>query len=345
MDWKKLDSCSRRDFLKISLLTTSSLFFGLNIFQKGDWAANIELKKWNEASLTDTAIKIAGVGGAGGFVLNHMIESSLGGINFVAINTDPEGLEYCKADEKVLIQPIPRGLGIDPEIVSQAIEEEKYRITKVLRRTEILFIVGGMGGATGTGASPVIAETAKAMGIFTIAIVSMPFVFEGRKRLRRADRGLLELKKKVDTMIVIPNQRLLPIIRKITLFEALGIVDDISFQAIKTISSLFLCHDNMKTIMAGSVDGRIGIGIGKGKNRALKAALTAISYPLLDNRSLKQARRILVNITGGEDMAIAEVSDAFSAIVESAGKESEIIFGTFIEPKPKNEIQVTIIAI
>jgi len=325
-------------------VTTSSLFFGLNIFQKGDWAVNIGLKKWNGASLSGTAIKIAGIGGAGGYVLNHIVESRFRGLNLVAIDTDPVGLEWCKADEKILIQPkTTRGLGIDPKIVCQASEEEKDRIAEVLKRTALLFIAVGMGGATGTGASPVVAETAKAMGIFTTAIVSMPFVFEGRKRLRRAEEGVLALRKKVDTMIVIPSQQLLPIVRKITFLKALGMLDDIFLQAIKTISNLFLSYDNIKAIMAGSIDGRIGIGISKGNHRALKAALTAISYPLLDNRPLKQARWILMNVTGGWNMTIAEVNDILSAIVESAGRESKVIWGTFIEPNPKNEIQVTII--
>lgn len=300
-------------------------------------------------------IKVIGVGGAGGNAINRMIASRLQGVEFISINTDAQVLDQNKAEKKIQIgREVTNGLGAgaNPDVGRLAMEESREDVKSAVGHPHLVFITAGMGGGTGTGAAPVVAEIAKAAGALTIAIVTKPFRFEGKKRSERADQGLAELKARVDTLITIPNERLLEIVdKKTTLTDAFATADDVLHQATKGISDLITIPGlincdfaDVRTVMAEMGDALMGTGHGKGDEKASDAARQAISSPLLENVSIDGARGVLINVTGGEDMTLFDVNIATSAIYEAAGADANIIFGAVIDPTMHDEMRVTVIA-
>jgi len=300
-------------------------------------------------------MKVVGVGGGGGNAVNRMIEEDLEGVEFISVNTDAQVLKMSKAPVKLQIgQKLTRGLGAGarPDIGRQALEENREEMRKALDGADLVFITAGMGGGTGTGAAPLIAEMAREMGALTIAIVTKPFLFEGKKRMRQADEGLQELKRAADTMIVVPNERLLSVVGKGTSFkDALKKADEVLLHATQGISDLIrvtgevnVDFADVRTIMSNRGAALMGTGFGQGENRAVEAAQEAISSPLLDNISISGAAGVLINITGGMDLAIDEVTTISSIIQEAAGDEAEIIFGAVHDGSMKEEVRVTVIA-
>ncbi len=300
-------------------------------------------------------MKVIGVGGAGGNALNRMIEAQLQGVDFIAINTDTQALESSHAAHKIQIgKKLTKGLGAgaDPEIGRLAVEEDRESLAAIIADTDMVFITAGMGGGTGTGAAPVVAEIAKEMGALTVAIVTKPFQFEGVKRTKRALEGIAKLREKIDTLITIPNQRLFSIVPKgTTLLEAFKIADDILLHATQGISDLItvpglinLDFADVKTVMAEMGSALMGTGQASGPDRAQEAATIAIASPLLEDISMEGAKGLLINITGGLDLTLDDIKNAASVISESAGSEANIFFGAIIDEKIKDEIHVTVIA-
>ncbi|MCH8126130.1 cell division protein FtsZ [candidate division KSB1 bacterium] len=300
-------------------------------------------------------MKVIGVGGAGGNALNRMIEAQLQGVDFIAINTDTQALESSHAAHKIQIgKKLTKGLGAgaDPEIGRLAVEEDRESLAAIIADTDMVFITAGMGGGTGTGAAPVVAEIAKEMGALTVAIVTKPFQFEGVKRAKRALEGIAKLREKIDTLITIPNQRLFSIVPKgTTLLEAFKIADDILLHATQGISDLItvpglinLDFADVKTVMAEMGSALMGTGQASGPDRAQEAATIAIASPLLEDISMEGAKGLLINITGGLDLTLDDIKNAASVISESAGSEANIFFGAIIDEKIKDEIHVTVIA-
>lgn len=300
-------------------------------------------------------IKVIGVGGAGGNAVRRMIEQDLCGVEFIATNTDLQALKRTPAPIKVQIGiELTKGLGSGgrPEIGRKAIEENADRVVEILDGTDMVFITAGMGGGTGTGASPLIAKLAKESGALTIAIVTRPFDFEGRKREQQALEGLEELRKEVDTLICIPNQKLLSVVGKQTpIHEAFKIADQVLYHATKGISDLIttpglinLDFADVRTVMSEGGEAFMGTGTGRGENRAKEAASEAISSPLLDNVSISGAKGLLVNITGGMDLTLSESSDATQSIQDVSGEDANIIFGIIQNENLDGEMRVTVIA-
>ncbi|MEM7245684.1 MAG: cell division protein FtsZ [Acidobacteriota bacterium] len=300
-------------------------------------------------------IKVIGVGGAGGNAVNRMIDVGLAGVEFIVANTDVQALRNSKASVKLQIgSKITRGLGAGatPEVGRQAALEDTDKIIEVLEGADMVFITAGMGGGTGTGAAPIISSLAAELGALAVAVVTKPFVFEGKQRLEAADKGLAELHDSVDTVITIPNQRLLLTVDRGTpLQESFQLADDVLRQAVQGISDLItvpgeinLDFADVKTIMSGMGMAVMGTGIAKGEQRAVEAANKAISSPLLEEASIEGARGILINITGGEDMTLYEVSEAAEIVHEHAHPEAQIIFGTVIDKKMSDSVKITVIA-
>jgi cell division protein FtsZ len=300
-------------------------------------------------------MKVVGVGGAGGNAVNRMIDQGLSGVDFISLNTDLQDLENCKANHRIQIgSRLTKGLGAgaSPEIGRKAIEEDRDVVAEALLGSDMVFVTCGMGGGTGTGASPLVAEIAKDQGALTIGIVTKPFEFEGRKRMNRALMGIEELKDRVDTLIVIPNQKLLALATPDTrLTEAFRMADDVLLSATKGISDLIsvpglinLDFADVKTVMSEMGDALMGIGCGIGENRATEAATQAISSPLLDNVSITGAKALLINITGNSNMSLLEINQAASLITEAAGADANIIFGAVIDESLQEELRVTVIA-
>jgi cell division protein FtsZ len=305
--------------------------------------------------ISNARIKVAGVGGAGGNAVNGMIHAGLVGVEFIAINTDLQALDINKATSRIQIgKTLTKGLGAgaNPEIGRRAIEEDMDEVTDALRDTDMVFVTCGMGGGTGTGAAPTVAEIARNLGALTVGIITKPFMFEGKKRMERAEEGIQELKEKVDTLIVIPNQRLLAIVeRQTTLVDAFLMADDILLQATRGISDLItvpgminLDFADVRTVMSEMGDALMGVGVAQGENRALEAAQQAISSPLLEDVSISGAKGVLVNITGGTDLTLYDVNDATTVIYEAAGGDANIIFGAVLNPDLDDELRVTVIA-
>ncbi|MGH7444230.1 MAG: cell division protein FtsZ [Longimicrobiales bacterium] len=308
----------------------------------------------------DTAVeyarmKVIGVGGGGGNAVNRMIAEDLDGVEFLSVNTDSQALKLSDAQLKIQIgKKLTRGLGAGarPEIGRQAIEESREEMMRALEGADLVFITAGMGGGTGTGAAPVIAEIAREMGALTIGIVTQPFLFEGKKRMRQAEMGLAELKRCADTVIVVPNERLLSVVGKGTSFrDALKKADEVLLHATQGISDLIhvtgevnVDFADVRTIMQSRGPALMGTGFGTGENRAMEAAQEAISSPLLDNVTIKGAAGVLINITGGMDLTIDEVTTIASIIQEAAGDEAEIIFGAVHDPSMEGSARVTVIA-
>ena len=308
-----------------------------------------------EDDIPTAKMKVVGVGGAGGNAINRMIDAKLTGVEFIAVNTDLQALQTCKAGSRVQIgRALTKGLGAgaNPEIGRKAVEEDREAVYEALQDADMIFVTAGMGGGTGTGAAPVVAEIAKDLGALTVGIVTRPFNFEGQKRLRRAEEGIQGLKDQVDTLIIIPNQRLLEVVPKDTpLNAAFKIADDVLLQATKGISDLIgipglinLDFADVRTVMSEMGDALMGTGSASGDNRAMEAAQRAINSPLLENVTIQGALGVLVNVTGGNTMTLHEVNDATTIVTDAAGNEANIIFGAVIDPKLEQELRVTVIA-
>src|SRR6266702_2491441 len=307
------------------------------------------------ASLEGAArIVVLGVGGGGSNAVNRMIQAGVRGVEFVAINTDTQALARSEAPVRIHIgEKLTRGLGAggNPNVGEKAAEESGEDIAEFLRDADMVFIAAGMGGGTGTGAAPIIAQISKDIGALTVGVVTKPFTFDGRQRAKNADEGIAQLKERVDTLITIPNDRLLEVIdRKTTLEQAFMEVDDVLRQGIQGISELItepglinLDFADVKSIMQDSGGALMAIGRGTGDTRAQDAARMAISSPLLDV-SMDGAKGVLLNITGGTDLALSEINEAADVIAQAADPEANIIFGAVIDPKLDNEIKLTVIA-
>ena len=299
-------------------------------------------------------IKVIGVGGGGNNAINRMIDSGIKGVEFISVNTDRQALQLSKASSRIQIgEKITRGLGAgaNPDIGAQSAEESKSEIAEALRGADMVFVTAGMGGGTGTGAAPIVAATAKEMGILTIGVVTKPFKFEGKKRLSQAERGIESLKGKVDTLVVIPNDKLLQIIdRKTSIIEAFRMADDVLRQGVQGISDLIavpglinLDFADVKTIMLNTGMAHMGIGRASGENRAEDAAKQAIESPLLET-SIEGARGVIINITGNSDLGLHEVNTAAELIQRSVDSEANIIFGSVVDENMGDEISITVIA-
>ncbi|MEB3274665.1 MAG: cell division protein FtsZ [Prochlorothrix sp.] len=299
-------------------------------------------------------IKVIGVGGGGSNAVNRMIASDLGGVEFWAMNTDAQALISAAAPQRLQIgQKLTRGLGAggNPAIGQKAAEESRDEIAKALENSDLVFITAGMGGGTGTGAAPIVAEVAKELGALTVGIVTRPFTFEGRRRQAQADEGISALKTRVDTLIMIPNDKLLAVISDQTpVQEAFRMADDILRQGVQGISDIITIPGlvnvdfaDIRAVMADAGSAMMGIGIGSGKSRAKEAAAAAISSPLLD-ASVEGARGVVFNITGGSDLTLHEVNSAAETIYEVVDPEANIIFGAVIDDRLQGEVRITVIA-
>ncbi len=310
---------------------------------------------YDESAAPSACMKVIGCGGAGGNAVNRMVDENLQGVELIAANTDAQALGQSRASICIQLgKKLTRGLGAGarPEIGRQAIHENADEVTKAIQGADLVFITAGMGGGTGTGAAPIIGRFAREMGALTIGIVTRPFSFEGRKRLGQAEQGLEELRKAVDTVIVVPNDRIMTVVGKGTSFQdALKKADEILLHATQGISDLIrvagevnVDFADVRTVMACGGGALMGSGVGQGEHRAEEAARKAISSPLLGDVSLKGAHGVLINITGGMDLAIDDVTRISSIIQEEAGDEAEIIFGAVHDPQLDESVRVTVIA-
>jgi cell division protein FtsZ len=311
--------------------------------------------KLDEEGRTGARIKVVGVGGGGSNAVNRMVQAGLEGVEFIVANTDLQALKLNAAPNKIQIGgKLTKGLGAgaDPNVGRQAALEDTDKLIEALDGADMVFVTTGMGGGTGTGAAPVIASLASELGALTIAVVTKPFRFEGKKRQMQAERGLEELRDCVDTVITIPNERLLATIARTTsLTDAFTTADDVLRQAIQGISDLILVPGlinldfaDVKTIMAGMGIAIMGTGIGEGASRAMDAANLAVSSPLLEDASVKGARGVIINVTGGSDLSLIEVSEASAIIQEAAHEEANIIFGAVVDPRMEGRVKITVIA-
>lgn len=300
-------------------------------------------------------MKVVGVGGGGGNAVNRMIEERLQGVEFISVNTDAQALTASRSNLKVQIgRKLTRGLGAGarPEIGRQAIEENRDEVLNALQGADLVFVTCGMGGGTGTGSAPVIAELAKDIGALTVGIVTKPFLFEGRKRMKQAEMGISEMRRNVDTMIVVPNERLLAVVGKgIPFQDALKKADEVLLHATQGIASLITSTGlinvdfaDVRTIMQNGGAALMGTGVGRGESRALEAAQQAISSPLLDNVSIAGATGVLINIIAGGDCTMEEVAQINEIVHDAVGDEAEIIFGHGTDESMAGEIRVTVIA-
>jgi cell division protein FtsZ len=301
------------------------------------------------------SIKVIGVGGAGGNAVNRMMEAGLRGVDFIAANTDAQVLEQSRCPKRIQLGTgITKGLGsgANPSVGREAAEEDEAAIAEALTGADMVFVTAGMGGGTGTGAAPVVARVARSMGALTVAVVTRPFEFEGRRRMQIAEDGLQALREKVDTLIVIPNQRLLAIVEKHTpLKEAFRVADQVLHYATKGISDLItvpglvnLDFADVKTVMAERGNALMGAGHSSGPNRAYEAAQSAVSSPLLDDVSISGAEALLVNVTGGESMTLHEINEAVTVVVDAAGRDANVIFGAVIDESMGDALSITVIA-
>ncbi|WP_274363332.1 cell division protein FtsZ [Paenibacillus thermotolerans] len=299
-------------------------------------------------------IKVIGVGGGGSNAVNRMIDNGVKGVEFITVNTDAQALHLAKSEMKLQLgDKLTRGLGAgaNPEVGKKAAEESREQIINALKGADLVFVTAGMGGGTGTGAAPVIAEIARECGALTVGVVTRPFTFEGRKRQQQAEAGIAALKEKVDTLIIIPNDRLLEIVDKKTpMLEAFREADNVLRQGVQGISDLIMVPGlinldfaDVKTIMTERGSALMGIGRASGENRAAEAAKRAIMSPLLET-SIEGARGVIMNITGGADLSLFEVNEAAEIVIASTDPEVNMIFGAIIDESLKEEIKVTVIA-
>ena len=303
----------------------------------------------------NTIIKVVGVGGAGCNAVNRMIATGMEGVEFIVCNTDAQQLRESLAPVKIQIgNKLTRGLGAgaDPEIGREAANEDRDKIQKALKGADMVFITAGMGGGTGTGAAPIVAEVAKEHSALVLGVVTKPFRVEGRKRAERAEEGIRNLKEKVDTLITIPNDLLLKIIdRRTPIDDAFKLADDILRQGVQGISDLIMITGlvnvdfaDVKTVMKETGDALMGVGLGSGENKALEATQMAINSPLLEESSIEGARAVLINIAGGNDLSLHEVNEVTDLITRQVDPEANIIFGTTIDPVLNEKVRVTVIA-
>ena len=309
-----------------------------------------------EIETTNTAkLKVIGCGGAGGNAVNRMIGAGLRGVEFIAANTDAQALHQSLAPHRMQIGVnTTRGLGSggDPNRGRAAAEEDESALFDALTDSDMVFITAGMGGGTGTGSAPVVARIAKSQGALTVAVVTKPFLFEGRRRMRQAEEGLAELRAEVDTLIVIPNERLLSVVDKgTTLNDAFNVCDEVLLKATKGVSDLVtvpgivnLDFADVKAVMSNRGNALMGTGRATGSNRAVEAAEAAVSSPLLEDVSISGAEGVLVNITGGRDLTLHEVNEAAGVVVNAAGEDANVIFGAVIDPNMDGEMQITVVA-
>ena len=308
----------------------------------------------NEEQSSFATIKVVGCGGGGNNAVNRMVDAGLRGVEFISVNTDRQALSQTNAQVKIQIgEKLTKGLGAGaiPEVGRRAAEESREEIASALKGADLVFITAGMGGGTGTGAAPIVAEIARDLGTLTIAVVTKPFNFEGKQRMKNAEAGIAELKQHVDTLVVIPNDRLLQVVNKgTTMLEAFRIADDVLRQGIQGISDLIavpaminLDFADVKTVMESGGMAHMGIGIGRGENKLVDAAKNAISSPLLET-NIDGARAVLINVTGGEDISIVDINEAANLIMEAADPDANIIFGAGIDETMKDEVRITVIA-
>ena len=300
-------------------------------------------------------IKVIGVGGAGGNAINRMIQDGLTGVEFIAVNTDKQALDNNKAQMRLQIgKNLTKGLGAggNPDVGRKGLEENKDAVIEAISSSDMVFITCGMGGGTRTGAAPVVAEIAKDLGALTVGVVTKPFVFEGNKRMQRAEQGIAMLKENVDTLIVVPNQKLISLVPKHTpLEQAFRVADEILLHATKGISDVInvpglinLDFADVKTIMNQMGDAIMGSSAGTGENRAKDAAEQAIASPLIEDVSISGAKGVLVNITGGSDLSLNDINEATTVIYNAAGSDANIIFGAVIDETMHEEVRVTVVA-
>jgi cell division protein FtsZ len=300
-------------------------------------------------------IKVIGLGGGGGNAINRMLDARFTGVEFIVGNTDVQALRASPVPVKLQLgATLTQGLGAgsNPDIGRHAAQEDPEQITRVLDGSDMVFITAGLGGGTGTGAAPVVAQLAKELGILTVAVVTKPFHFEGKRRMAQAEAGIEALRNVVDTLITIPNQRLLAVVDRGTpLADAFKVADSVLQQAVQGISDLILVPGlinldfaDVRTIMSGMGIAMMGTGVGRGENRALDAAQKAIASPLLDDASIEGARGILMNFTGGPDLSIHEVEEAARIVHQAAHEDANIIFGAVIDPELSDEVRMTVIA-
>ncbi len=307
------------------------------------------------AVTSNARMKVIGVGGGGGNAVNRMIEERIDGVEFISINTDAQALIKSRSDLKIQIgKKLTRGLGAGgrPEIGRQAIEEDRDEVAQTLAGADMVFVTCGMGGGTGTGAAPLVAQLAKEQGILTVGIVTKPFLFEGKRRMQQAELGIAEMRKAVDTLIVVPNERLLAVVGQgIAFQEALKKADEVLLHAVQGIALLITTTGeinvdfaDVRTVMTNGGTALMGTGFGRGEHRALDAAQQAISSPLLENISIAGATGVLVNITGGDDLNLGEVTQLTEIVREAAGDDAEIFFGVAKVPAMQGELRATVIA-
>ena len=300
------------------------------------------------------SIKVVGCGGGGNNAVNRMVDAGLRGVEFISVNTDRQALMLSNAQTKIHIgEKITKGLGAGavPEVGRRAAEESREEIAQALAGADLVFVTAGMGGGTGTGAAPIVAEIARDVGALTIAVVTKPFAFEGKQRMKNAELGIADLKQRVDTLVVIPNDRLLQVVSKgTTMLEAFRIADDVLRQGIQGISDLIavpalinLDFADVKTVMESGGMAHMGIGIAEGENRMVEAAKRAIASPLLET-NIDGARAVLINITGGADISIIDINEAANLVMQAADPEANIIFGAGIDENMGDEVRITVIA-
>jgi cell division protein FtsZ len=299
-------------------------------------------------------IKVVGVGGGGSNAVNRMMEAGLKGVNFIAMNTDAQALNQSYAEVKVQLgAKLTKGLGAgsNPDVGMKAAQENEEQISELLKGADMIFITAGMGGGTGTGAAPIVAKVGKEMGILTVGVVTKPFSFEGKRRMQQAEKGTADLKKQVDTLITIPNDRLFQVVEKRTsIMEAFRVADDVLRQGVQGISDLItvpglinLDFADVRTIMMNAGSALMGIGCSSGEDRAVQAARGAISSPLLET-SIEGAKGVLLNITGSSTMGLFEINEAAEIVAEAADPDANIIFGAVIDESLEDELRVTVIA-
>ncbi|MCX6640474.1 MAG: cell division protein FtsZ [bacterium] len=306
--------------------------------------------RFGEEENKKARIKVIGVGGAGGNAINGMIDAYLAGVEFIAINTDAQSLITSKADICLPIGQTGLGAGADPELGRKAMEEDREKLFDLLTGVDMVFITAGMGGGTGTGASPVVAQVAREMGILTVAVVTKPFLFEGRQRIVRAEEGIRKLRDNVDTLILIPNQRLVALIEKGTpLRDAFRKADDVLLQATRGISDLILVPGlinldfaDVKSVMAEGGNALMGVGVAKGENRAVEAAEKAIASPFMEDVCIQGARAVLANITG--NLSFDDYNEASNVVHDAVGDDANIFVGAVLDPTMNDEVRVTVIA-
>ena len=321
--------------------------------QKNEAAAEMRIQ-FHDEEIRGARIKVIGVGGGGGNAVNRMIQAGMDGVEFIAANTDVQALKLSLAPVKLQLGvrlTAGLGAGANPDVGRRAALEDSEKIIEALEGADMVFVTAGLGGGTGTGAAPVIASLASEMGILTVAVITRPFAFEGKRRLQQAERGLKELIESVDTMIVIPNEKLLAVAKDAGFFESFRIADDVLRQGVQGISDIITIPGiinrdfaDVKTTMAGMGHAVMGTAVRTGTNRAIEAAQAAMASPLLDAGAIDGARGILINITGSSNLKLSEVNEASSLIQTSAHEDANIIFGAVLDERMGDEVKITVIA-